>query len=252
MSAALGSSPPRLLAAWMVMATLCMASPTAHAQDAYGCIEDLSDAQVRERLSFIERSFARTERRGRAWYWGYWSLMLGIAVAESIITSQEHREVGRVNGAVAAAGASVVVLTLTTQPFLGAFGTRRLSRHAEATPEQRREKLRYATHLLERAASQELLLTSWLAHGSAWAYSIVTGTLMAARYHAPLRATIGYVAGIFITEPRLLSQPMAQVHDFERYRGDTCGAPYESPDQATRYQLSLRTAPGGLAFALSF
>jgi hypothetical protein len=241
-----------LLAACLALATLLTALPTARAQDAYGCIEDMSDAQVADRLRFIERSFARTERRGRAWYWTFWSMMAGIVVGESIIASQERSEVGRVDAALGAAGASFVLLTLTTQPFLGAFGTRRLNRRPEATPAQRREKLRYATHLLERSALQERLLTSWFAHGSAWVYSVVVGTLMLRRYHAPWRAALGYFGGVFITEPRLLSQPMAQVRDFERYRGGACSAPYVAPDNGPRYELSLSSSPGGLGLSLSF
>jgi len=230
---------------------LAIATPRAHAQDAYGCIDRLSDDQVSERLSFIERSFATTERRGRAWYWGFWSLMAGIAVAETVIAVRDDTEVGRVDAALGAAGATFVLTVLTTQPFLGAFGSRRLRRHAEATPEERRAKLRYATRLLERSRDQELLLTSWFAHASAWAYSVAVGTLMLVRYDAPWRAALGYTSGVFITEPRLLSQPMAQVRDFERYRGDTCSAPYEAPEPPPM-ELSLRAAPGGLGLALSF
>ncbi|NOY91694.1 MAG: hypothetical protein GXP55_10880 [Deltaproteobacteria bacterium] len=242
----------RAIASCVALVTLLSAVQVAHAQDAYACIDDMNDAQVTERLHFIERSFERTERRGRLWYWGFWSLMLGLAVGETIITTQERSEAGRVDGAVGAAGATFVLLTLTVQPFLGAFGARRLRRHAAATPEQRRQKLRYATRLLERSATQERFLTSWLAHGSAWLYSMVVGTLMLRRYHAPWRAAIGYLGGVFITEPRLLSQPMAQVRDFERYRGDTCSAPYVGPDDGPRYELSLRPAPGGLGLAFSF
>jgi len=237
--------------ALLVAAAMSTGPSRARAQDAYRCIDELSDAQVSERLGFIERSFARTERRGRAWYWGFWTLMLGIAVGETVIAVRDDTEAGRVDAALGAAGATFVLTALTTQPFLGAFGTRRLGRHAARTPEERRAKLRYATDLLERSSDQEQFLTSWFAHASAWAYGAVVGSLMLVRYDDPWRATLGYISGLFITEPRLLSQPQQQVRDWERYRGDTCSAPYVRPPEPP-IELSLRSAPGGLGLALSF
>lgn len=227
----------RALLVLTLSASLCAASviapSQARAQDPLDCIDELTEEELEVRLEWMTRTFDDRNAGSRAWWWTHLLLMTALGVGQTVIALNEDREHEIVRNAVGATGSYFIMLNLAFQPFLAAFGQRRLRRQPDSTIEERRDKLRYGTGMLQRSATQQNFQTGFLAYGSAVVYSSSLFTLMTVRYDEPLLGLLSAGSGLFITGLRLFSQPMHHVEANERWRGMACGSRYYERDEPT-------------------
>ncbi len=256
-----------LVALLLACASLCAGPlPSARAQDAYSCIDRLSDAEVRHRLAFLERSFETGKRRARMFWYGWGAFGVG-AVAFTWTLYGLRRDEGRDDSdpALINAFGSVLLLGQTAiLPLWPAFAPQRLARLPERTPEERRAKLRRATRYLERSADRVELLRGIPSHLGAVAFAVGGGTYVAARYDEPLASAQAFIAPIVIAETKILSVPTHAYYDWERYRSFACQVPAAppspedldlgalEPEEEEPIAWSLVPAPGGLGLRLEF
>ena len=127
-----------------------------------------------------------------------------------------------------AAGGAALALGLAVIPMPGVWGGKRIRRQAADTPEARRDKLRYATRLLQRGALIQELLARGELIGVAVVYGTVGGTVKAVKWTGKTR---GNTALMYIVPPVLatgtvLSAPGSLPKEWESYRGIACSRRY--------------------------
>lgn len=237
----------------------------ALAQDAYSCIDRLSDHDVQRRLMFVEASLESGKRRARIWWYGWTTFAVGATAATwglYGLSRDDPREV-RDSALVGALGSSLMLAQLVAFPLVPAFAPQRLARLPERTPEQRREKLRVATRYLERSAVRERRLRGVVAHLGGPLFALGTGTFIAVRHDEPLASLQAFLAPPIIGEARVLTLPRRAILDWRQYRSFACPPSASSPPSpdidrsAVDETRGARTwsiipAPGGLGLRLQF
>jgi hypothetical protein len=257
-------SPPRLgLAAAILASVLVLNAGTARAQDPYACLEDLSDDEVRHRLRFIEDHIAEHSQYSNIWWWG-WLTVIGsaglanwtmFAITREGDDPSEYR-MTRERFFINAVGATLLTTQLSVFAMTSAHAKRKLRRMPNGTPRERRDRLRQATVLLERASKRQQLGTSPTAHGGGPLWGIGTGTYLATQGHPTFFVASAYLMPLIISEARINTQPTAAIDAFRKYRAMACygrsGYAIEPPPSRSRVDWDLSMGPGGLAFRLTF
>lgn len=258
--------PPRFrigLAALVVAAILSAHVSPARAQDAYACLDDLSDDEVRYRLQFIERHLEEHGQYSRLWWWGWLTVISGAALgywsafafARKGDDPEDYR-MRRERLFINAAGASLLTTQLSVFAMTSAHAERKLRRLPTSTPGERRTKLQQATVLLERAAARQELGLSPTAHMGGPAWGIGSGTYLAVRDHPTFFVASAFVMPLVISEARVLSQPRAAIAAWREYRAMACygRSGYAIPPTPARKRAdwNVGVGPGGLNFGLSF
>jgi hypothetical protein len=231
---------------------------TARAQDPSGCVNELTDDEVRVRLDWLDGRFQSGKRRARLWWYGQMVLWLGVATFQTTMTLTSDEPV--LPNAIASTGAWLSFVQVTAIPHVAAFAPQRFRRHADTTPEERREKLRYGLDLLERAADRQALGRGPMAHLPVFLWSGGFGTYFSVKYRDWWLSTRMIAGGLLLSEFRILSTPQAAVRAWEEARGMMCGARYvpraddypelqdlaPGTDALPEPEVALGPSPGGL------
>lgn len=236
----------------------------AAAQDAYGCIGRLSDEEVTYRLRYLIGRFDAGKRRARMFWYGWGAFGVGAAAATwtlFALTKNDGRN-ERDPALISAIGSTLLLVQTGALPLGAAYAPNRLARMADSTPEERVEKLRRATRLLERSARRADSLRGIGGHVGAVAFGLAGGTYMTVRHDEVLATIQAYLAPPAIGELKIYSLPMQAYYDWERYRGFACQVPdmrpieveplVEARDGERALAWSIVPAPFGLGVRLGF
>jgi hypothetical protein len=137
--------------------TLLAPPRAANAQDAFSCIEELSDDEVRYRIRYIEDKMQDGKQHAARWRYVWMSLWLaggGGMTYAAINAANDKNEADKFGWAYLAGGAYFMGLMQAAIPAPGVWGAKRIRRQDESTEEARRAKLLYATntrHAMDRA-----------------------------------------------------------------------------------------------------
>lgn len=227
----------------------------ASAQDAYHCIDELSDDEVAYRVQYIEDSFKKGKKHATGWRYGWLSVFAALAGVEAWLAADAGKDEpwDRFAFAYLAAGSGFSALMHAAMPAPDVWGAKRIGRMDSSTPEARRAQLEYATKTMEKSANIEGLLGGPLGVGAGIAYGVAGGTAKAVKWtgHTP-----GITALVFLQPPVLTglaaaTAPRQQVQDWENYRGIACSSKYydksrEDPD------LDFSFGPTGGSFTIKF
>ncbi|MDB4990015.1 MAG: hypothetical protein JWN04_5193, partial [Myxococcaceae bacterium] len=146
-----------------------------------------------------------------------------------------------------------------------AYAVRSVRRLPRDTPEQRRDSLKKAEHVLERAADSEREGTGWTEHVLDTAWTVGSTAYIFGRswragqsrhvHHRILKVSaIELVLSELVTEANILSTPRKAIRDHDRYRAAGCELKSSERAQAARpartqaWNVSL----GASHFALTF
>jgi hypothetical protein len=245
-------SLPFLLVVCVVLSVCRQAS----AQEPYHCIDELSDDAVSYRIRSIEESFSRGRQKALGWRIGWiggYAALAGVQTALALEAKHEDRPWDRFAFAYQAAGSGALALGLAVIPMRGVWGGKRIRRQAAGTPQERRDKLRYATRLFERgAAVQELLGRAELV-GLGVVYGVVGGTIKAVKWTGKARGNTAlmYIVPPILATGTVLSAPRSLVEDWEGYRAIACSERYydRGPDGP---DLDWSISPTGVRFSIDF
>lgn len=204
---------------------LCAPSEAA-AQDPYGCIDRLSDAEVRVRNEWLQGRFDLAKKRARWWWYGQIALWTGIAVTQTVLAARSEEVPERFPNTVGAVGAWLTWLQLLVVPHTPAYAPQRFRRAPASTPQERRARLRYGLELLEEGAKRQALVGGPLAHLVPVLWSGFWGTYISLRFRDAWTSARLIGGGLLVTEFRILSTPQQAVRDWEAARGMICGADY--------------------------
>ncbi|MBX3249355.1 MAG: hypothetical protein KF901_19415 [Myxococcales bacterium] len=216
----------RLLVLVFGLSALSPLAPSgrASAQEALGCVDELTDAEVRSRIDWLDGRFQHGKTRARLWWYGQIALWLGVATFQTVLAFTSDEPL--VPNAIAMTGAWLSFIQVTAIPHVAAFAPQRFRRLSEATDADRRVKLRQGLEWLERAAKRQRLARGAGAHIPVFLWSGGFGTFFSVRYRDWWLSTRMIVGGLLLSEFRILSTPQQARRDWDDARGMMCGARY--------------------------
>jgi len=228
----------------------------ASAQDAFSCIEELSDDEVRYRIRYIEGKMQDGKKQATRWRYVWMSLWLGAGggmTYAAINAARDHNNPDRFGWAYLAGGAYFFGLMHAALPAPDVWGAKRIRRLDDGTEEARRAKLLYATETLKQAADVEELMGGPLGVVGSLIYGVVGGTIKATQWTGASR---GLTAALYVAPPLLLglqtaTAPRTSVAAYEAYRGIACSSKYyERTEEGADFDFSV--SPAGGSFTVSF
>ncbi len=228
----------------------------ANAQDAFSCIEELSDDEVRYRIRYIQEKMEDGKPQATRWRYVWMSLWLaggaGMTYA-AVNAARDSNNADKFGWAYLAGGAYFMGLTHMIIPAPDVWGAKRIRRMDGSTEEARRAKLLYATQTLKKSASIEELMGGPLGVVGTLLYGVAGGTVKATQWTGASR---GLTAAIYVAPPLLAgiqtaTAPRGSVLGYESYRGIACSSKYyERTEDALDFDFSV--SPGGGTFKVSF
>jgi hypothetical protein len=228
----------------------------ASAQDAFSCIEELTDDEVRYRIRYIEGKMQDGKKQATRWRYVWMSLWLGAGggmTYAAINAARDHNNPDRFGWAYLAGGAYFFGLMHAALPAPDVWGAKRIRRLDDGTEEARRAKLLYATETLKQAADVEELMGGPLGVVGSLIYGVVGGTIKATQWTGASR---GLTAALYVAPPLLLglqtaTAPRSSVAAYEAYRGIACSSKYyERTEEGVDFDFSV--SPAGGSFTVSF
>jgi hypothetical protein len=231
-----------------VFAILLLLAVQLAAQEA----SNLGDAEVTNRLAYIQNSFDGGQKAANLWWYGwfigYSAATVGQVAVYSGSDDEKQRQdmlVGAVTTALGAGGQIVFPLKA------GRFAVRLRAMPAD-TPEARRVKLAAAEGYLRKAAAQESFGRSWKTQAMATAVNLAAGLTIWLHYDRPAKdGLVTFAIGQIISEVQIFTQPMRAVRDLKEYeqRSDF-GAVGMAADPGRTWYVSV--APGGFVVGCRF
>jgi len=244
------------LALACALAFVFSAAPrSASAQDAFSCIEELSDDEVRYRIRYIENKLDDGKKHATRWRYTWMSLWLaagGGMTYAAVNASRDNRDWDRFGWAYLAGGAYFVGLTHAFIPAPGVWGAKRIRKKDQGSEVARRETLLYATNTLKKASSVQAFNSGAFAPVVGLLYGVVGGTIKATQWTGLSR---GLTAGMYIGPPLALAiqtatAPREGVAAYEAYRGIACSSKYyERHEEGAEFDFSLTPTGGGFKVA---
>jgi hypothetical protein len=239
------------------LAFTLLAPPRAvNAQDAFSCIEELSDDEVRYRIRYIEDKMQDGKQHAARWRYVWMSLWLagggGLTYA-AINAANDNNDADKFGWAYLAGGAYFFGLMHAIVPAPDVWGAKRIKRHDESTEEARRAKLLYATQTLQKASNVQAFGSGALGIASSLIYGVVGGTVKATQWTGQSRGlTAGiYVAPVLLVGLQTATAPTEATKSYEAYRGIACSSKYyERTEEGPDFDFSM--SPAGGRFKISF
>ena len=200
------------------------------------------------KLLFLSERLHAGHTAAKVWYWSWTAIYAAGTVGQMLGFMLSTDFETQVNFAVGAATTALALLLQLIPGFPPESAPRELDGMPDATPEQRRLKLKRAEELMEESADAELFGRSWVLHVASAAVSIAGGLILWLGYGWFVDGLLNAVGGIAVTELQIWTQPMRATRDWDEYR-----ARFLAP-QAHTTRPSIRILPmvGGLAVAGSF
>ena len=228
----------------------------ASAQDAYSCIEELSDDEVRYRIRYIEDKLQDGKKHATRWRYTWMSLWLGAGAGmtyAAVKAARDNNDADKFGWAYLAAGSYFVATTHMFIPAPGVWGAKRIRRQDDGSEEARRAKLQYATDTLKKANGVQSLNAGALGVAGGLIYGVVGGTIKATQWTGQSR---GLTAAIYVGPPVILglqtaTAPTEGMKAWEAYRGIACSSKYyDTHEEGPEFDFSVN--PGGTSLRVRF
>ncbi|MEJ2627922.1 MAG: hypothetical protein P8078_05145, partial [bacterium] len=140
--------------------------------------DELSDAQVQERLQLIQQLLERGKPNANRWWYGwligYSAATIGQGAVWLISDDKNTRQDMALGAATTFLGAMGQIIT----PMTPGTAPDRLARISEGTPQERRDKLLKAEKLLEECALREKEGRSWKMHALTGVVNLAGGIIV--------------------------------------------------------------------------
>ena len=236
--------------------TLLAPPRAANAQDAFSCIEELTDDEVRYRIRYIEGKMKDAKPQATRWRYVWMSLWLaggGGMTYAAVKAARDSNDPDKFGWAYLAGGAYFFGLMHAIVPAPDVWGAKRIRRMDDSTEDARRAKLLYATETLKKSSGVQELMGGALGLSASLIYGVVGGTIKATQWTGASR---GLTAAIYVAPPLLLgvqtaTAPKGSVEAYEAYRGIACSSQYyQRTEEGPDFDFSV--SPGGGNFKVTF
>jgi hypothetical protein len=135
--------------AWAVV---LVAGPLQAAEPAPADHTGLSDAQIDQRIQFLEQRLDDSKTHGQIWFWSWLAINGGSMVGNGIVAGTRSEHDDQVNYATGAVLGAIGVADLFLRPLEARYGADPIRGVPEATREQKLAKLRVAEDRVRRNA----------------------------------------------------------------------------------------------------
>lgn len=238
--------------------TLTVLAPPrqADAQDAFSCIEELSDEEVRYRIRYIEDKLQDGKKHATRWRYTWMSLWLagGAGLTYAAVNAANNNDDDEKFGwAYLAAGAYFAGVTQAILPAPGVWGAKRIRRMDDTSALARKTQLLYATNTLKKASAVQGMNAGALGVGFSVIYGVVGGTVKATQWKGQSRGLTAaiYVAPVLLAGMQTATAPREGIQAYESYRGIACSSKYyQREEEGADFDFSV--SPGGTSFRVQF
>jgi hypothetical protein len=246
---------------WLAFFIVFVSLSAAYAQN----VAALSDEQAKERLSFVANALYSAQPRAQTWWYGWIAgYSAGAIVSGSLakahwndVKIEEGRKVRDRDFAedmlVGSATFALGVGGLLIDPFLPAYGPKKLRAMPENTPEERLTKLQKAEELLRQCAQREKEGKGWLTHMLNLGVNAAAGLVTAVGFHRPwYDGLITFAAGETVSLFNIFTQPRQAIRDLNNYEVRYLGRQGVSIAELSERKWVFNIYPGGFSVAMRF
>jgi hypothetical protein len=176
----------------------------------------LSDAQIDQRIQFLEQRLDDSKRHGQIWFWSWLTINGGSMVVNGAIAATRGQHDDQVNYATGAALGAIGLADLFLRPLEARYGADPIRGLPEASREQKLAKLRAAEDQLRRnavRAEERHQVLPWVGNaGLALAAGLTVG-LLGERGDGIITGMTTLAGGA----ANLLTQPARPERDWDDY-----------------------------------
>jgi hypothetical protein len=202
-----------------LLLTLSVWSPVTSAEPADRLPGEMSDAELNQRLKFIETRLARQTPNARYWQYGWTGFYAASAAAQGLLavdTDDNDDEVNYIVGAVKSSGALAQMLI---RPLPAVQSSTRLQAMPSESRAERISKLEQGEALLRENAARAAGRSGWKRHLIGIGANLVGGAVIAA-YGDSDDAVTSTLIGIAVSETNIWTEPSRATDDLRDYRNN--------------------------------
>ncbi len=230
----------------VLAAVFSLASASASAQQLSQ--SSLTDAEIDQRLRFLEQRLDDSKLHGQIWHWSWLTVNGGSAVASTAMAIGTSDHDDTVSQSVQAARATIGTANMLLDPLEARHGADNIRDLPESTREQKLAKLRLAEDQLKRNADRTDTRYDWKRYaGNAFINAAAGGIIagLAEEGEAFQVGISGFIGGLAM----LWTEPWNPNNDWEDYQ-KLSGGKTSAID--VDVMVAARPDGGGLAVRLSW
>ncbi len=208
----------------------------------------LTDAEIDQRLRFLEQRLDGSRTHGQIWYWSWLTVNGGSAVANTAFAAGTSDHDDTVSYSVQAARATIGTVNMFLDPLEARFGADNIRDLPESSREQKLAKLRLAEDQLKRNAERTDTRYDWKQYaGNAFINAAAGGIIagLAEEGEAFQVGISGFLGGIAM----LWTEPWNPNNDWEDYQKLSGGSTSQLDIDV---MATAQRDGGGLAVRLSW
>lgn len=213
---------------------------------------ELSDAQIQERLQVIQQMLEQGTANANVWWYGwligYSAATIGQGAVYISSTDKETRQDMALGAATTFLGAMGQVIA----PMSPGTAADRFNSIAENTPLARADKLPAAEKFLQQSALREKEGRSWQTHAITGLVNLSSGLIVWLGFERNIWEGVGnFALNTVITETQIWTQPTRAIKDYDDYvkKYKSAEKP-ESRNSALSWSFALY--PGGFGIRILF
>jgi len=192
-------------------------SPYLCAEPADRLPVDMSDAELNQRLQFIETRLARQTPNARYWQYGWTGFHAAGAAAQGLLAVDADDNDDEVNYIVGAVKSSGALAQMLIRPLPAVQSSARLQAMPSETREERIRKLERGEALLRENAARAAGRSGWKRHLIGIGANLIGGAAIAA-FGDSSDAVTSTLIGIAVSETNIWTEPSRAAEDLEDYR----------------------------------
>ena len=177
----------------------------------------LSDAQIDQRIRFLEQRLNGSKTHGQIWYWSWMTVNAGSALIQGAVAATIDNHDDKVNYATNAALGAIGVADQIFQPLEARYGAGPIEGMPEATREEKIAKLRKGEEQLRSNGERAAQRTSWIPHAGNAALATIAG-MVVGFWGNPSDGVITGFSTLAGGELNIWTQPGAPEQDWKDYK----------------------------------
>ena len=191
--------------------------PLSYGQHPTPSPRDMSDAELDQRLAFIETRLAGLNPNARYWQHGWTGWFTATTVGQAVIAIAGDDNDNRINFSVGAFKSAAGLAQMLVKPLPAVTSSERFQAIPSQTRAQRMRKLEQGEALLRENADRTQQRYTWKRHLPGVGVNLLGGAVIAA-YGDGTDAVISTLVGIAVIEANIWTEPTRALTDLEDYQ----------------------------------
>ena len=191
--------------------------PHASAEPADRLSGDISNAELEQRLKFIETRLARSSPDARVWQYGWTGFHAAAAVAQGVLAVDANDSDDEANYIVGAVKSTGALAQMLIKPLPAVQSATRFQALPSGSREERLHKLTQGEALLHENAGRAVTRSSWKRHLIGIGANLLGGVAIAA-FGDSSDAVTSTLLGVAVSEASIWTEPSRAINDLEDYQ----------------------------------